>query len=478
MASLKRQALSGLLWSGIQKFGALCISFLANLVLVRLLSPEDFGKIGILLVFTAICQACIDGGFASALIQKKDVSNQDYSTVFYWNLVVAIVLMIATYFFAPLVGVYYNSSLLCDILRVQSCAFFINAFSIVQTAKLTKELNFKVLATRTIVATTIASVVAILLAFAGWGVWSLVAKEIINAIVGAILLWSFCKWRPIVGFSIRSFKKMFGFGSMIFISSIVDTIYRNIQSLIIGRAFSIKDLGYYTQAKKMEEIPIYGGTTVLTQVLFPVYSSIADQPDYMKTVVRKNVILVTFFSFPIMMLLILVAKPLLTILFTAKWSESIPLFQILCIEGLFFPLNCTNTEIFKAIGRSDVYFILQTAKRIVSLVIIFYSVRFGLYAMMWTVAATGVFFYIVNIIFTHNVFKYKVREQLVDILPNLILSIITCSSSWLILHVLKIENNYANFICGMVFFISIYIILSMLTHSRGLILSKGLIRQK
>lgn len=476
MVSLKKQALYGLIWSGVQKFGALIVSFIANLVLVRILSPEDFGNVGILLVFTAVCQACIDGGFGAALIQKKTVSNTDYSTVFYWNLIVAVLLVVVIYFTAPLVASYYNSDLLCDILRIQSCALFINAFSLVQTAKLTKELNFKILATRTIVAAVVAAVVAIILAKAGWGVWSLVAKEIVNALVGAILLWSFCKWYPSFTFSIASFKKMFGFGSMIFVSSIVDTIYKNIQSLIIGRAFSIRELGFYTQAKKMEEIPVQGGTTVLTQVLFPVYSSISDQHDYMKSVVRKNVILVTFFSFPIMMLLILVAKPLLTILFTDKWSESIPLFQILCIEGMFFPLNCTNTEIFKAIGRGDIYFILQTAKRVVSLVIIFYSVRFGLYAMMWTVAATGIMFYLVNIIFTHRVFKYKVKEQLVDILPNLFISSIALGVSGAILNACELHNNYINLIFGSSMFISVYILLSIVIKSKGYELSKNIMK--
>lgn len=476
MSSLKKQAISGLIWSGAQKFGALIISFVANLVLARILSPEDFGNVGILLVFTAVCQACIDGGFGAALIQRKTVSNTDYSTVFFWNLIVAIVLVTVIFFAAPLIASYYNSDLLCDILRIQSWALFINAFSLVQTAKLTKELNFKILATRTIVAALIAAIVAIILALAGCGVWSLVVKEIVNAAVGAVLLWSFCKWHPSFTFSVESFKKMFGFGSMIFVSSIVDTLYRNIQSLIIGRAFSIRELGFYTQAKKMEEIPIQGGTTVLTQVLFPVYSSIADQRDYMKSVVRKNVILVTFFSFPVMMLLILVAKPLLTILFTDKWSESIPLFQILCVEGLFFPLNCTNTEIFKAIGRGDVYFILQTAKRIISLIIILYSVRFGLYTMMWTVAATGVLFYIVNIIFTHKVFNYRVGEQLADILPNFVVSAISLAGAGIILNICVVENNFVNLILGTSLFVIVYILLSVATKSKGYILSKDILK--
>lgn len=477
MSALKRQVLSGVFWSAVQKFGALFISFLANLVLARILSPDDFGNVGLLLVFVAIGQSFIDGGFGAALIQKRAVSNVDYSTVFYWNLIVSVISIAAIYFLAPIVGNYYHSDLLAKLLRVQSVVFLINAFSLVQTTKLTKELNFKVLSIRTILSTVIGAIVAILLAFRGWGVWSLVVKEIVSALVGAILLWSFCKWSPAWIFSLRAFREMFRFGSMILLSSIVDTVYRNIQSLIIGRAFSVRDLGYYTQAKKMEEIPVMGGTTILTQVLFPVYASIADQHDYMKSIVRKNIVLITYFTFPLMILLILIAPALITILFTEKWSASIPIFRILCIEGMLLPLNCANTEIFKAIGRSDVYFILQTVKRIISIVIILYSVQFGLYAMLWTIAATGFIFYAINIAFTHIIFGYKILEQLSDIIPNMILSVLSGIGTWYLIGLFDSANNFLLLASGTAFFAIIYLGLSKIANFRGLALVLSLIKR-
>ncbi len=453
------------------------MSFLANMVLARILSPDDFGNIGLLLVFVAICQAFIDGGFGAALIQKRSVSNIDYSTVFYWNLIVSAILIAVIYFVAPVIGNYYDSELLASLLRVQSIVFLINAFSLVQTAKLTKELNFKVLSIRTIISTFIGAVIAIMLAFKGWGVWSLVIKEIVSALVGAALLWSFCKWSPAWTFSLQSFREMFKFGSLILLSTIVDTVYRNIQSLIIGRAFSVRDLGYYTQAKKMEEVPVMGGTTILTQVLFPVYSSIADQHEYMKSIVRKNIVLITYFTFPIMVLLILVAPSLITILFTDKWSASIPIFQILCIEGMLLPLNCANTEIFKAIGRSDVYFILQTVKRIISVVIILYSVQFGLYAMLWTIAATGIIFYAINIVFTHIIFGYQIGEQLTDIIPNMLLSVIVGFSTWYLIGMTDFENDYVLLLSSVFCYAILYLSVSKAINSKGLALVFNLMKR-
>ena len=478
MSSLKTQVLSSFLWSAIQKIGALIVSFFTNLVLARILSPDDFGNIGILLIFIVVCQAFVDGGFGAALIQRKGVSDADYSTVFYWNLFVAAMLVIIIYFVAPIIGTYYKSELLCNLLRVQSLTIFINAFSLVQTAKLTKELNFKVLSVRSIISVTVGASIAVMLAYNGWGVWSLVIKEIVSATVGVLLLWLFCKWYPSLVFDKQSFKEMFQFGFLILISSIVGTVYRNIQSLIIGKVFSFRDLGYYTQARKMEEIPVQGGTMVLTQVLFPVYSSLAGQYEYMKSIVRKNVIIITFLTFPVMILLILLASPLLTILFTNKWAASIPLFQILCIEGMFFPLNCANTEIFKAIGKSSIYFILQTVKRVVSLVIIIYSVQYGLYPMMWTVAITGILFYIVNVIFTHRIFGYKMREQLIDIMPNLVLSIIIGLFIFILLIIANISNGYMLILFGSCTYMSLYLFFSIILKFKGVKLMWNIIKNE
>lgn len=472
--SLKKRTLNGILWNGIQRFGALGISFVSNLVLVRLIDADVFGAIGILLVFVAISQSIVDGGFTSALIQRKVVTQTDYSTVFYWNLAVAIVMVFILYSVAPFIAEYFETPILCNVLRVQSILLIIHALCVVQTAKLTKELSFKVLSIRTLVATSIGVVVAIVMAYNGYGIWSIVAQELVVATIGTILLWGYCKWKPSLVFSYSSFKGMFKFGSFIFLSSICETIFTNIQSFIIGKAFSLRDLGYYTQAKKLESVPINGATSVLSQVLFPAYSSINTDHNRLKIVVRKNISIVTYLSFPIMLLLSILAHPILTILYTDQWLESVPMFQILCLGGMFFPLNACNTMLFKALGYGKVYFILQTIKRLVNLSFILFSVKYGLYSMLWMIAATQVISYILNLIYTNKLFNYTIKEQLSDIIPNLSNALFVGGVLVCVLDNVNIDIKIIQILFGAIVYILLYVCTSVLLKFKSIQYLKSL----
>lgn len=464
-SSLRKRTLRALLWNAVQRYGAMSISLVTNIVLARILSPDNFGLIGLLTVFITVAGAIVDGGFGSALIQRKKVTQIDYSSIFWINLAVSVLLTGVLYAAAPAIAGYFNQKILCEILRIESVVIIINAFCVIQTARLTKLLQFKDLAVRTIVAATISSIVAVIMAYSGFGVWSLVVRDILNAAVGAMLLWSLCKWKPTWTFNWESFKSLFKFGSFIFISSVSNTIYLNIQSFIIGHAFSIKELGYYSQAKKLESVSVETTSSVVSQVLFPVYASIADQREYHRQMVRKNVRIITYLTFPLMMLLIVVAKPLLTILLTEKWASSIPMFQILCIVGMMSPLNQANTEIFRAIGRSDIYLILQTIKRIIGLVFILWSVRYGLYPMMWTIAAMSFVTYLLNLIFTDRYFGYNYRMQLSDILPNMLTTLISGIGVWYLQNYwIAFSNNWALLFAGTGCFVALYIGISLLMH--------------
>lgn len=454
--SLKKRTINGLIWSALQRFGALAISFIANLIIARILDATIFGTIGVLLVFVAISQSIVDSGFTAALIQRKDVTQVDYSTVFFWNLFVSGILVIVLYFSAPYIADYYNDAILCTVLRVQSVLLIVHALCVVQTAKLTKELAFKVLSIRNLVATFIGAIVAIVMAYYGYGIWSIVAQELVVGIVGTILLWAYCDWKPSFIFSWKSFKGMFKFGSLIFLSGMVETIYNNIQSLIIGRAFSMKELGYYTQAKKLESIPITTGSSVLSQVLFPAYSSIADDYNRIKRVVRKNISIVSFVAFPFMFFLTIYAEPIITILYTDKWAESIPMFQVLCIGGAFHPLNVANTMLFKSIGRGDIFFILQVVKRVLCIILILFSIRYGLYAMMWTMTITMVLFYSINIYFSHKYFGYTIKEQLSDIMGGILMAIFASVVVVYISHFSDFTNNVVNIAVGVLAYMVLY----------------------
>lgn len=477
--NIKQKTVSGIIWSGFQKFGSLGISFIANIVLARLLTPEDFGCVGMLYIFIVVSQTFIDGGFGAALVQKNNPQEEDFSTIFYWNIVTAVILYSLLYMTAPYIAKFYRIPLLCDVLRVEGISLIISSTYIVQANRLIKQLKFKLYSLVTFLAVVIGTLVAVILAYCGWGVWSLVVKEILTATVTGVLLWIFCKWRPVAQFSYTSFKSLFNYGFMILLASFVNRLYENIQGLIIGRAFSAKDLGFYTQAKKLEEMPVTAFSDMITQVTFPVYASIADQKDYLKQIVQKNIKAVNFISFGVMALLIVIAKPIFILLFTERWLESVTLFQILCLAGMTIPLNNVNTQLFKGIGRSDIFFILQFIKRLLGLIVILFSIRWGLMAMMWAIVINGYLFYIMNCYYTSKVLNYSMKEQICDILPNLlVVLILIILLGTLLTYISLLVNNILQILIIATLYTSAYIVIGRLFKFDGATILMKLILEK
>lgn len=478
MPTLKQKTLAAVAWNGIQNYGTLCVSFTSNLVLIRLLTPADFGTAGILSILVAFANTVIDGGFNSALIQKKRLVSEDADTVFIWNLIFSIVLLFVLVISAHTIENYFMIPGLAQLLRVGSILLIINSLGSVQTALLTKELNFKSLAIRRLVGATIGAIVGIIMAYNGWGVWSIVYRDIIGGAIGCILLWTLSSWRPHLRFSRTSFRALFKFGLFIFISNILYTIYQNIQGFIIGKAYSATELGYYSQAKKLQEIPISGTSSVITSVMFPVFASVSDNREYHRQLVRKNMRIISFVFSPIILFLICIANPLIEFLFTDKWQASIPLFQILCIYGLFFPLNASNTEIFKAIGRSDVYFILQTSKQITCILIILCFIPFGLMTLMWGMALTGIVSYGFNICFTQKYFGYDWRSQLIDICPSVLISACMSAIVFVILHFIDQHiSNFPTILICLLIFAAGYLSISIIFNRKPLMEFKTLIKK-
>ena len=369
--NLKERTISGMLWTAVQRFGRMGIMFVGNLVLARLLSPEDFGYIGMLMVFIAIANTFVDSGFGAALIQRKEPTQTDYSTIFYWNLIVAFFFCGVFYISAPWIAAFYRLPDLVPILRVQSLVLILNAFSIIQLNQLTKQLKFKILAKVNLVAALGGVVLGILTAYMGWGVWSLVVMNLSNAFLLNVVVWYATKWKPMWCFSWQSFKSLFGYGSLILVSSLIETIYTNIQLLIVGRVFSAKTLGYFTQAKKMEEVPVSGLSQVVNQVTFSVYSQVQDDKQRLVNGLRKSIQAITFLNFPLMVLLIVIAPGLFRFLFTDKWDEAVPIFQMLCVAEMLFTINTTNVSAIKAIGRSDINLYANVLKKAIALLLKF-----------------------------------------------------------------------------------------------------------
>ena len=422
--SLKSQAVSGVLWSAIQKFGISIISFISNIILARLLTPHDYGAIGLLAIFIVISNALIYGGFLSALIQKKNADDTDFSTVFYWNIVVSITLYFILFLLAPAIANYYKIDLLCNVLRVQSLILIINGLSAVQSTLLRKNFNFKKLAQINITSSVFSIVIAIILAYYGFGVWSLVLQQLIYSSVNTAFLWFTSKWRPKLIFSRKSFMGLFSYGSFLLLSDLMNSICDNIQGLIIGKKFNSATMGYYTQAKRLEEVPTQSISQLVAQVTFPIYSKIQDEREKLYHAVKSTLALMNFINFPLMILLIVVARPLFIVLYSETWISSIPYFQILCVAGLVNCLQSVNYQVVSASGRSKALFMWNFVKRGCNIILMVIGLFWGVKGILWGMVISFYIIYIINARLAYKSTSYSIIQQLQDSLPSFALAVV------------------------------------------------------
>lgn len=476
--SLKEKTVSGMIWTSFGKFGSMFIAFIANLILARLLSPNDFGCVGMLAIFIAISQTFIEGGFGSALIQKKKPEHIEYTTIFYWNLFISVLFVFGIYFLAPSVARFYKIPLLEDVLRVQSLVLVINAFSVIPVNILVKQLQFKALNIRNVIAALSGMIVAIIMAFNGFGVWSLVYNNLMISAVNVILLWTITSWRPTFEFSWGAMKGLFNFGGLILCSNLVETLYTNIQGLIIGRVFSAKDLGFYTQAKKLEEVPNSGFSSIVNTVTFPIYSELQDDKQKMRYGVHRSLVSITYLSIPLMIILIVIAEPLFTLLFTAKWLPSVPYFQILCVFGILWCVNTINTNLVKALGHGKIYFSIQFLKRFIGIFMIFVGVQFGMHEMLWAYTLTGYLSFFINAYFAGKLIQYGIWMQIKAIGPVLLLSAVAGGITCLVFKWIIVNNLVLQLLFPVSMFFGIYVSSSFFFKIEGFEIFKEILFDK
>jgi len=464
--SLKQKTISGIIWSAVQRFGSMTISFISNLVLARLLLPEDFGCIGMLMVFIAVAENLVDGGFDSALIQKKQPTNTDYSTIFYFNLLLSLVLYVVLFFSAPAIASFYKIEQLCTMLRVMGIITIINALGIVQNNQLQKQLRFNRLAAIHVISITVGTIIGIILALIGFGVWSLVAKTIVISTVRISLFWVLSKWKPLKVFSFASFKNLFSFGGLIFLANIVETIVNKSVSLFIGRFYSSKDLGFYTQAANVHQIPERTIPFIINQVFFPVLSSIQDDIDKVRSALNKSLKALTFTTFPLMVILMVVAKPLIIVLFTEKWLESVPYFQLLCLGGMVYSVNSTNVILLKALGQGKKILYISFIKRLITFASIVIGIRFGIYGIVWGSVASLYLWFPTNAYYTGKLTGYSILKQIRDTGPNFLLSI---SLGCIIYFApfIDIKNNYILILFQLFSYSVLYVTFAYLFKNEG-----------
>lgn len=436
--SLKEKAINSMLWVTIDKTGNYTLLFISNLILARLLMPEDFGCIAMLQVFLAITDIIVHGGFGTALIQKKNPTHIDYSSVFYVNLTVSILLYLILFFCAPLIANFYKLPLLSLILRIEAIELIINSFSVVQLSILKKELKFKALTIRNILSSLLGLVSCIICAIFGLGVWSLVVNILVNRFFGVILLWRASSWRPTFEFRISSVKELFGFGGFMMLSSIIGSFYENLQSILIGKFYTASDLGYVNQAKKLEGIPSGALSSVVTQVSFPVFSNLQDNNNALRNGLRKNIKSIQYINLPVMLLLMVIAEPLILLLYGERWADSIPYFQILCISRLIGVIIPLNMSVISAKGRGKLYLFTQIIKCIISVSLIVLSVRHGIYALMFALTLIPYFDFLVCSIINGKLINCGFFRQIGDVLPTfgvaLVIAVLTYCISFIPLH--------------------------------------------
>ena len=407
------------------------IQFISGIVLARLLSPYDYGCIGMLSIFMVLAEAFIDGGFGAALIQKKRPTQEDYSTIFFWNLGMAVLLYLVLYFCAPAIARFYNTPLLSSVLRVQGVILFIYAFNIVQRNQLRKKLNFKVLSIVSIATSIIALVVTIVMAYKGFGVWALVVQGIILAAIPAIVFWFFIKWRPIFVFSWKSFRELFGFGFYMFLTHLLNSFGQQIQGLLIGKVYNPSTMGYYSKAHSVEKVASNSVSSVMTQVTYPLYAEAQDDKKLIINMIKRITVTLSYFTFPIMFILVLLAKPIFVLLYSEKWVACVPYFQVLCIAGLANCLVSVNLQTISAIGKSKVMFAWTMVKRTVGIAAIVLGLLwFGMKGLLVGVIINNYFSYFVNISLVSKYVGYKWSRQLLDLMPVTIASVIAAIVSY------------------------------------------------
>lgn len=458
--SLKKKTVSGMFWAAIQKFGVTGMSFGTNIILARLLTPADFGIIGMLAIFVAVSATFVDGGFGSALIQKKNPTQADYSTILYLNTAISIVLYAILYISAPYIAIFYNMGILCSVLRVMGLTLIINALSYVQAVKLRKDMKFKKLSYIYLTASLISFISSIFFAYNGYGVWALVWMNIINCAIATLLLWIVGNWRPSLNFSKESSKTLFGFGSFLLLSNLINTFCNNIQGLIIGKLFSASDMGYYSQAKKLNDLPATSISSIIDSVSYPVMAAKQDNMIEFVSVVSKFIRIIATITFPIMTLLIILGQPLITFLYSDKWIDAVPYFQILCVGGLAICLQNINYNAVAALGKSKDLFKWTLIKRGIGLLFIVTGSFFGIYYLLWGAVLGSWTIYFCNSYLLGKYSAYSLSSQCRDLSKVMlitIISLIPCLIPMIILH-----NHVVHYIIYAVTFMVLFAILCRL----------------
>ena len=458
--SLKNKTVRGVTWSLIDNIANSGITFLVGLILARLLTPAEYGIMAMIAIFIAISTSIIDSGFSNALIRKNEVKKIDYDTVFYFNLVVSGILYIFLYLLSPAISSFFKEPVLIEVTRVISWILIINALGIIPRTIFIINVDFKVQTKASLISSLVSGIVGISMALFGLGVWSLVGQQLSRQLLNTFFLWFYCRWRPAWEFSIESFKEMFGFGSKLLVSGLIDTIYKNIYYIVIGRFYDPDQLGQYTRAEQFSTIFSSNLTSVFQRVSYPVLSSIQEEPERLRDAYRKIIKVTMLITFALMFGLAAIAKPLIVILIGEKWLMAVPFLQIICFSEMLYPLHAINLNILQVRGYSGLFLKLEIVKKIIAVIPIMIGIFWGINYMLWGAVCISLVSYILNSYYSGRLIDYSTVKQVKDIFPCFLVSSLVALLMW------GITFLHFNFLVTLLLQVSVGILLAIVAYER------------
>ena len=474
MSSLASQSIKGFIWSAVERFSLQGVQFVIGIVLARLLSPSDFGMIGMLTIFLSISQIFVDCGFSNALIREKNVTDRDYGTAFLINFLISVGCFGILFFAAPFVADFYQHPDLRPVMQVVSLTLIINALFTVHKAKLSRAVDFKTQSKASFGAAFLSGVFGIALAYCGFGVWSLVWQSVANSVLNLLIFSVLLRWFPKPCFDKKSFHSLFSFGSKLLLSSLLHSIYSNLYNIVIGKKFSASDLGYYTRADHLSSFPSLNVASILTRVTYPILSKLQDDNEKLLDVYKKYLQLSCFLIFPLMIGLCVLAKPTIILMLGEKWAPAILLMQLLCFSTIFDPVCNINLNLLYVKGRSDLVLKLEIIKKTIAIIILFASIPFGIAGMCFGKAFYGVIATFLNMIYTRRFIDLSIWGQTKLLAPSLVLSLAMGGFIWLVIDFCPgdLVQLLVGIAVGIVFYFAVAYLLKMSSLKMLLALAK------
>lgn len=466
--SLKKKTLKGFIWMSLDVLMIRGLAFATSIFLAKLVGPEEFGLVGMMAIFIAIGLALVDSGLSESLIRSEGLEDDDYSSVFFMNLFICLFIYSLLFFMAPFIANFYEQSRLTSLIQVYSLCLIFSAFSSVQTAILIKELSFKKLTILNLPGALIGSLIGVLMAYKGYGVWSIVVMYLITQGLQSIMLWVFSKWRPIFKINFTKVRYHFNFGYKLLISAILNVSFNNIYNILIGKYFPLKTLGYYDRALAFSNQPVSIFSGIISKVTYPMLSIIKDDSKKIEEVYRKIFSTTFFMTSGIMVLVVICSKPIFNLILGPEWAPAVPYFQILSIGAVFYPINVFNLNILKVFGRTDLFLKLEIIKKVFIVLCISIGFIFGIYGLLWSSVIASFGSIIINGYYSTRIIDYSVRNQVLDLLPTLIVAVVLYLMLKVINDYIIVDSDFFKILITVFFGFSIYIGISYLFRMKAL----------